>query len=163
MKCAKIHGGRSPEPVNVMYPFRFSSKTYDHDFVTKLRRMENWFYVLEKTIVTKKQRKNEFCFALTAVVYSREITPALKENELSSRDCSGPPLCDSRTRLRLIFGIVSWSVGGAACLFVRNSSKSSEGNVGLWMIGVWDGRERQRYGWERYRQPMSRIFQKTMF
>lgn len=83
---------------------------------------------------------------VSAVVYSREITPALKENELSSRDCSGPPLCDSRTRLRLIFGIVSWSVGGAACLFVRNSSKSSEGNVGLWMIGVWDGRERQRYG-----------------
>lgn len=69
----KIHGGGSPEPLIVMYPFHFSSKTYDHDFVTKLRRMGNWFYVLEKKIVTKETKKEWVLFRFNGCgLFSRD-------------------------------------------------------------------------------------------
>lgn len=135
-------------------PYCFLSETRAHDS----------FCALKKKISTEETKKNRVSFGFNGCCgFYREITSGLKENILLSRDFSVPPLCDSRTRLRLIFGIVSYSVGGVACLFVRSSSKSSEGNVGLWMIGVWGGRERQRYGWERYSQLMSRISQKASF
>lgn len=31
-----------------------------------------------------------------------------------------------------------------------SQASSKKGNVGLWMIGFWGGRERQRYGWVYY-------------
>lgn len=89
-KCRKWSAqkfmGEDLQPPIVMYTFHFSSKTYDHDFVTKLRGMGNWFYVLKKKIVTNQRKKERVSFSFNGCgFFSRDHTSTQRKRIVIAR------------------------------------------------------------------------------